>query len=360
MAEILARSLEKQGKREKIIPVFDAVSQIPLPGLMERMTFLKCLWLAHALGNPKQAHEILSRWQSYEEIEDAHLLQLFLDLRGSSFSLLQRIAITNKIIKRSDSPLDKLQYSNLKTMLTIMLGEIDEAKEIHESALNTFFQAAAEATDTGDAIFAALQCAAALELQGILSGDKMNFERALTFLDKIAFDNLLPLGVARVLYEKGRLNWLKRDFARAAEYFSQSLKYDPQILPIIYRMDSWAQLDDFERARADLSAVRRHGIEKDYALEFLRGAATLAVRSGDVESARSVTEELKELQLDIQYFQIQRDELCIDLLEFASAPKKAGAWNRICGLSNYLHLKPNIFGLGLNINKFFERKHKGE
>jgi hypothetical protein len=124
------------------------------------------------------------------------------------------------------------------------------------------------------------------------------------------------------------------------------------VLPLIYRLDEYVRLNELEKAKHDLAALRKANIPEDYRLEFLRSAAGLAVKTGDADEARNLVKELKSLDLDILNFRVQRDELCVELLEFAAeqmqkkttAAKRQTFMDRIREGSEYLHLKPTCSG----------------
>lgn len=63
LAERIAWALDKQGKQEAIVYTFDHLATtIALPGLRERMAYLKCLWLLHRLGQPAKQERELCRF----------------------------------------------------------------------------------------------------------------------------------------------------------------------------------------------------------------------------------------------------------------------------------------------------------
>jgi len=126
------------------------------------------------------------------------------------------------------------------------------------------------------------------------------------------------------------------------------------------------RVDELAKAKDDLAKLRSMEIPEDTKLEFLRSASALAVKACDVDGARNLVKELKALKLEILNFSGQRDKLCVDLLEFVdeqlrkkpSAAKSQSILKRIQIAAAYFELKPNFCGLGLNLNKLFERKEK--
>lgn len=365
-AERLAKVLDKQGKTEAILHTFDHLAMtIPLPGLKERMAYLKCLWLVQRFDDRKQANEILSAWPSHTKIQDYRLLQIYVEMRAESLSLMKRMEIAQRIIERTPDLVEKLQYSTAKTMVMILLGENDEAKKLHTEALNAFLPKAASVAEEGD-LYPSFICARALEMQSMLTKDKIALDRALGFLEKVDQSQLSAEALSILFYQKGRMNWLKGDSLRAVECFSQSYEKNPGVLPLIYRLDEYVRLNELEKAKNDLATLRQTAIPEDYKLEFLRSASGLAVKTGDAIAARNIVMELKGLELDILNFRVQRDELCVELLEFVDEQIKKSTtparrqtiWSRIQKVSEFFELKPNFCGLGLNLNRLFERKEK--
>jgi tetratricopeptide (TPR) repeat protein len=364
LAESIAWVLDRQGKPEGILHSFEHLAAtLPLPGLRERMAYLKCLWLLQRFNDDSGANAILSEWSSHERIRDVRLLQIYFQMRASSLSLIKRMDVAQKIIEQTTSSVEKLHYSTAKAMVMVLVGDNDEAKKLHTEALNAFLPIAADAAKEGD-LYPSSICARALEMQGTLTKDKIAFERALGFLERINVAELTAEGGGELLYAQGRLNWLKGDWSRAVECFTDSYKKHPGVLPLIYRLDGYVRMNALEEAKHDLVALRNASIPEEYRLEFLRGAAGLAVKTGDADEARNLVKDLKSLDLDILNFRVQRDELCVELLEFAAeqmlkkttAVKRQTFLERIRKGSEYLHLKPNIFGLGLNLNRLFEQK----
>jgi hypothetical protein len=365
-AEQIAWVLDKQGKREGILHTFNYLATtVPLPGLKERMAYLKCVWLLNIFNEPEQAARVLADWPTHEKIQDFRLLQVWFEVHSDSLSPIKRIEVVDRITEMTESPVEKLHYATAKTMLTALIGETSEAKRIHAEALNAFLSPTADAANVGD-YYSSSMCAGAMEVQGMLTNDLLAFERALNFLEKVPASKLNNFGKANLHYQKGRLNWLRGEPAQSIKYFSESYKNNPEVLPLIYRLDAYVRVDELAKAKDDLTTIRGMDIPEDYKLEFLRSAAALAVKACDVDGARSLVKELKALKLEILNFSGQRDKLCVDLLEFVdeqlqkkpSAAKSQSILERIQNAAAYFELKPNFCGFGLNLNKWFERKEK--
>ncbi|HUI07985.1 MAG TPA: hypothetical protein VL486_13375 [Verrucomicrobiae bacterium] len=369
IADRLAWALDKQGKREAIVHTFDHLARtVPLPLLDERMAYLKCIWLIHRLDDPALADKILAKWPSHKDIRDLRLLQMYCEVRGGSITPSKCIELVNRILSLADSSAEKLQYSTVKAMMTAIVGESDEAEKLQAEALGSYLPAVANATKDGD-LHACIVCAQALAFQGMLSGDLMAFERALGFLNKIALEDLTSQGASEVLCQKGLLLLHKGDIPDAIDCLTQAQNQNPGVLPLIYRMEAFVSADDLARAKIDLEVLGAMGIPENCKLEFYRSAASLSVKAGDAVAARKLVSELKAIELPLLYFRTQRDELCITLLEFIDqqqsqsgktpAPSKIrGFLERIRVVSEYFELKPNLFGLGINMNRLLETKKK--
>jgi hypothetical protein len=169
--------------------------------------------------------------------------------------------------------------------------------------------------------------------------------------------------------EKGQLLLHKGNVPEAIDCLTKAKDQHPGVLPLIYRMEAFVRQDDLARAKEDLETLRTMSIPDDCKLEFYRSAALFSVKAGDAAVARNLVSELKALELPVLYFRGQRDELCVTLLEFIDQqhcqmgkvqhPSKI-QWflEQIQSASEYFELKPNVFGVGLNINKLLEPKKK--
>ena len=368
-AERLAIALEHQGKKAGIIHTFENLTAtVPLPGLDQRMAYLACLWLLEPLAQPHLAEKVLAKWPSSDKIHDRCLLQIFLDIRADELSPAERIAIVDRILERAKSHIERLHYANLKAMLTVVIGEDEEATRIHDQAMGAHFAAVADAASSND-FPARWACARALELQGMLHQDKTAYERALTFLSGIAPAILTPKGKADLAYYSGRLNLMAGNPAKAAACYTEALAEGIDALPLMYRLEAFVRTGELEQARADLEALRGMEIPPGSRLEFLRSAASYAVSAQDLPMARALAKELKALDPGIMHFRTQRESLRAALLEFIDEERsKADAeikWPRLQAIlakiraaCEYLELKPNFCGLGLNLNRVLEPKAK--
>lgn len=369
LAERLAIALEAQGKREGIIQTFEHLAAtVPLPGIDERMAFLSCVWLFGPLGQPALAEKILTKWPSHVNIKDVYLLQMYLEMRSASLSPAERIKVIDRILAGSKSVVETLHYSIAKAMLTALTGEIEEAKRILQHTMVAYFPAVAEQASNGG-YRPNWTCSQALELQGDLTHDKASYERGSAFLRRIPLAELTPKGQAEVLYHTGRMHLRTGDSAKAIACFSDALARDSKVLPLIYRLEAFCRTGDLEKAKNDLQTLRGTHVPPEYKLEFLRSASAYAVSAHDVEMAKSLAKELKELDLGIMHFLSQRDQLRAALFEFieeqrskiddkVKRPKLLAILQKIQDLAEFFELKPNICGLGLNLNRALERKHK--
>jgi tetratricopeptide (TPR) repeat protein len=370
LAEIvdhLAWALEKQGKTEAILHTFEhLIRTVPLPGLEERLAYLKCIWLRHKLNKPEEADKIIAQWPSYKEIQDICLLQMYFEIHAPSLSRSECLEILTWIIGRSESPTEKLYYSHSKATFLVMIGDEEEARRFHQRAMGQLLNATAAEAEKGES-FACEVCARVLEFQWFYEKDEAAFQRSLSFYNRIDVGQFVPKGASIILYEKGSLLLLKGEVEQAIKCFTEALERHPGVLPRMYRMEAYSRAKKLKEARQDYDVLSTSAIPEDYLLEFCSCAAILANQAGDLELARLLLARAKSLKLRVMYFSHQRDQLCIELMEFIgkgrSEPRKATVQGKITSIlekirrmSDYFELKPNIAGVGLNLNRVLRPK----
>jgi hypothetical protein len=362
LSDRLAWLLEKQGKRESILPMFAHLGAlVPLPCARQRMVYHRCLWLIFD-GQQNMAEAAVADWSNHSEIEDFRLLQVYFEIKADSLSLLKQIETLEHILLATDGPDEKLHYSIAKAFCLLLLNDTAEAKKVITSAFDGYFVAAAAEAESGD-YYACWSCSQSLEIRGTVFQDKAAYERALHFLDKVELSGLLPKGIADIEYHKGLMHFRRDANLDAVRHFGAAFDANPSALPLIYRAEAFVRLDRLSDAKNDIDQIRKMGMPQHWKLEFLRTVSSYVVRAKDTAGARSTLGELKSLDLEILHFQTQRDDLCITLLEFINEAQDTSnkdpswplaLWRKIQAISEYLELKPNFCGLGLNLNKALE------
>jgi hypothetical protein len=133
---------------------------------------------------------------------------------------------------------------------------------------------------------------------------------------------------------------------------------------IVNLADAYIYLGRIDDAELLLKGVDRDGLREATKLEYLSADAQVARARGDYQQVSTFVAELRSLELSDLYFQRTRDRLCVALLESANVDHAKGgvaAEKQIRGIlgwiryiSQFVELKPNYYGLGLNLNRIIE------
>ena len=194
-----------------------------------------------------------------------------------------------------------------------------------------------------------------------IDNDEADFKNACKAYERALLLDITPLGFAEIYWERGKLFSDHEMYNEAVQDLESSLTYSYNYPAVIALIECYCQLDRITDAEASLNGIKDVHLPDEYQLEYLQAKAVLAIKKKDIVIARKITEELKQLKLRELYFQRTRDKLCLNLLmsiEEGRASDSLGILKSLGklfrGLSStlqYLELKPNIFGLGINVNK---------
>ena len=128
--------------------------------------------------------------------------------------------------------------------------------------------------------------------------------------------------------------------------------------------EAHVHLEEFDQARTVLKETAQANRPLEFELEFLQISAMVAVGQKDRKLVGRIIEELRKLDEDEPYFRSARDQLCIELMEFVLKVPEGEPWQlsatlqtllrNVARVCRYLILKPNFFGMGVDLNKVIE------
>lgn len=366
VADLLAWALFKQAKTYSILPLFEHVKKLlPLPGMKERMIYLECLWLASGMKREEEACKRLARFRDFREIHDLRLLQVYLQL--TEMSPIDELALLERILEKVQKPAERVQYGTLKAMIMEICGDTEVAFRFHEEILSKTL-----GDIEGDDIYSSCTLARAHLFRWRHTRDPSDLNKALECMNGIELAELNEEGKVCVLQETGRLHLLATDYTRAIDCFTRGSdiglanNIKEGILSLIYRIEAYVKIGELVKAHADYELLEGLNIPQSYQLECLTCAGVLAVERHDKKVAKIILEKAKRLELAWPHFSKQRSELCVRLLEYIASDDDTHGQDqpnmlfRILGsirsMSEFLELKPNFMGIGLNFNKMLETK----
>ena len=156
-------------------------------------------------------------------------------------------------------------------------------------------------------------------------------------------------------------------YCDAVVAFRHSLEHDDTQVSRVHLIHSLALCGKLDEAHSVLDGLDSTAVPPTLQLEYFGAQGSLAVASNSTSLAMKTVDGLRAIQLETPFWEAQRNQLLIQMLDFVHRPdsipegKRQGAILKIVVFMNeVLELKPNFFGLGLNLNKVIEKLTKKE
>jgi hypothetical protein len=333
-----------------------------LPGLADGVLCGQASWLAWPAGDRNAARSLLEplHTRELETFQYAPLLQVYLDLCREDLPVTRQLEVTKHIItllKRDVCPneAELLHYHIVHGIDSLMLGDYQTATAVIDFAIKEYLPKVESDKD----VFGLKAAAMAHEVVWRLRADPVELGKTIELLNAMLKLDLTEAGFELIHRALGIVLLESGAFVEAIEHL-EAAERDPGMLVNLAR--AFARLGRIDDAKSALAEVNRNSISEPSKLEFLGVDAMVAVASNDQVGVSSLIDRAKELELRDLYFQRSRDQLCISLLEFTASSRSAKATNeRVSGImgwlryvSQFLELKPNVMGFGINVNRIIE------
>lgn len=352
--------LDKGGQQTAVVPLLDHIaSSVPLPGLGDRILAIKAVWVDAKLGNADHAREMLKDVDP-TTTTDGPLLRAFLGTMEAK-SHLSRLELLARIIETSNEPVIRLQYGSLLALELWMMGENEKARRTIDDAIAS----GVPNNNTELDVYHAHWIARAHSFRWRIAEDPQDAIRAHAYYDRIPTEELNSLGKAALHAEIGMLHIDTGEYAKAAEYYARAYEDDPNIATCIHLSEACLKSGQTERANDLLATLDADTLPHECKLEYWDVSGLVAIAAGDRAQLDAVLLALRSLQLEPQYFASVRDRLCLELNEAfdkqepaADTPQHRGARGLLAVLrliGQNVEFKPNVFGIGVDLNKLIER-----
>src|SRR5579859_6164803 len=365
LAYAVAQCLCALGREKEIQAFLDNVeSVVPLEGYEKHAAYLRALWLHVGLNDKGGAVQELQKLGDILDYQRREAWELYLDVAGSNLTEREKITIAEHIVAEADEDEHvRVQYMVIKAIALVQIGEADLARNGLEALLATIkYQSRIK---TYDELSTEWQIAKAWSIYGELYSNFSALGKAEESLLRIPEAMLKPAGKAELHRDMG---WILRNQERycdAAGSFRRSLVYDDTQVARIHLVHSLALCSEIEEARSLLEKLATETINQNLRLEYFVAQGSLAVASGDTNLATQTVEGLRTVLLDTPFWEAQRNEFIIQMLDFVHRPDATPKSERqrtitkiLLSMNEVVELKPNFFGVGMNINKLIEKLAK--
>jgi tetratricopeptide (TPR) repeat protein len=360
--ESVAHYKAKLGHASEIIPFIDhAGSLIPFAGFDKHLTYLRAIWLYLGLDDREGARNELRKLGDILLYGRREALELYLDVFGTEMSEREMITIAENIVARADEDVSvRVQYTAIRSIAMMQIGEAEEGIKALIAVLNDV--EAPAAVGTSDQLSLAWQLGKAWGFVGKVTDDTPALQKAEGLYRVIPEAMLTADGVASLQLELG---WLLRDqerFEDAVAAYRRSQLLSPAEVTQIHLAHAFALSGELQESQDLLQEIKAHYIDDRLNLEYFAAAGALAIAKDDSRLVLETISEIRKIQSATPFWDAQKSHLIIELLDFANKPESTSRPNRqrrimalLLSVNEMLELKPNFFGLGVNLNKMIEK-----
>jgi uncharacterized protein YchJ len=365
LADSVAHCLYWMGKARDIPGFLEHVeSVVPLRGFEKDAAYLRALWLHIGLRDCEGGRRELEKLGDILAYPRRQAWELYLDVAGSNLTERQKITIAEHIVAEAEEDEHvRVQYGALKAIALVQLGETDTARKEFEALLES--AKAPPSIQTSDELSTEWQIAKAWSVYGELFSNADALDKAEASLRRIPEVMLKPAGKGALLRDLGWALRGQKRYSDAAAAFRRSLEYEHSPVGRIHLVHALALSGQIEEARLELGKLAAKEIDLNLYLEYFAAQGSLAIAAGDTGLGAQTVEGLRGLALPAPFWEAQRNQLLIQMLDFVHRPdarlraERQGTIVKILVFMNeVLELKPNFFGLGVNLNKLIEKLAK--
>lgn len=327
------------------------------PHWRQRLTYYRALAALGEEWDEDAAREVLSELEPVGNVEDADILQLYLDLFSGDLAFSTKQRIIERLIGLAEKPVGRLQYRSVKGLELGMIGDREGGAEEVQQAVEEF-RASSTGALTG---YDRYRLASSLHLLGWLRERADLQEEARSLYEEALDDEGLSAQGRAHLQMCIAETWSYQDkWEEAREWHLRSLQCDENDVVRILLAECLGRLGDYSRALEHLDRVDVESLDYAGSADYAFAYATIAIANANPELASRASELLQDVDPGAPYFRERRDRLLLtiqslerDELSDSAVEEAKRSLGRVIlrGASRYLLLHPNFFGLGVNLNR---------
>lgn len=365
LAHAISHCIYALGKKNEIPAFLNHVeSMVPLPGFEKHAAYLRASWVYIALNDRNAALRELEKLGDILDYSRREAWELYLDVLGADLPERRTITIAQRIVDEADRDEHvRVQYTAVKAIALLQIGEADQARTELDALLGSL--KLPSKIETPDEISTEWQVAKAWSLYGNLFRDDAALGKAEASLLRIPDTLLKPAGKAALQRDLGLIVRDQERYCDAAESFKRSLAHADTQIVHIYLIHSLALCGQIDEARSFLGRIAAQAIDPNLSLEYFAAQGSLAIAAGDTPLAAQTAEGLRTVVMKTPFWDAQRNQLIIQMLDFVHRPDATPKPERqrtiikiLLLMNEVFELKPHLFGVGVNINKLFEKLAK--
>lgn len=314
-----------------------------------------------ALGpawDERKAKDVVKGFGDLERYTDPEILMVIIDVMGDELSFAKSYRLAHRVLEQTNDPYYRLHYGLLCATLLLRVSDRSGATERLSEVLKEF-EFAMRDLDSASA-YELFQLIQAMSLAEMLLPEGGYGQRGIIACNKLLDSgDLNASGLSRAYRVKGELLRSQEDLGGAIQCFRRAHAESSDFVSVVLEAECEAMRGDLRRAVSLLGTVSLEDLDEAGNADFAFVSARCALALRDVTLLRSALVRLRALKLTDSLFETQRNDLAheieLAIIRPPSPETVDGPKMRFLELfSRYVELKPNISGVGFNINALLE------
>lgn len=357
----IAVCLRQQARASDALRLFDHISHtVPIRQFGERMLALKAVWLNAVLNDEAAACKELAPVDPHAAT-DSGLLEVYLGTIESD-DVFESIRIVDRLIALRQDRMNRIFNLTTKAKYHLLAGDKVAAAQAEKRAVELIPEDAGTDFDS----FEIMTLIRLYIIKWKTEAIEADYQEALAWLGRVPLDELTPQGQADVLHMHGSLLGDHGDTANGIEKLEASLASHATDAALVRLAELYVAAVRIEDALRAFEKLARMNLSAHLRAECLTTRAGLAIMQKDVHALRKIVKDLQGVDIRHRYFAEARNRACLSILQILE--ENGDAWDSVPNQSlmftilrkigmicDYLELKPNLCGVGINLNKLGEQ-----
>jgi len=330
---------------------------INIESYFELIRFFRILFLPYCAEKSEEI-VVLLRELCFEKLTNVKLLELCCLHVSNELERSMKHRLFDRLIELEDDDLLKLKFLSMKSLDLYLNKEIEYSRQCNDLVRKKL----TELFNHGYSDHSQYIVANASYFSGVIGEDNQLIERSI-----IEFEKLLSIEqqvssvsvLANTYNAIGEAYLILEKFELAIVEFTKGIDIYDNHLGHINIARAYISLGSYDLAMDKIKLLSINEVPNANVLDYLITAGRIIVEIGDVEFANVIYDSLREYETNDLLFNDYKVEILMQLLvEFkgfsdstnmSTFREKLLEWNKV------IDLKPNIFGLGIDINAIIKK-----
>lgn len=316
-----------------------------------KIDYHKCIYL-YVYKNDKEAAIALLNNYEWKNVDDVDLLTVFLDVNSDSLNQMELISISEKICEITNSPSIKLQYGNMIGTEYCLLNDFEKGIPILEKTIADYeLTTKEERTCIGRH-----HLAISYKHLGEITHNNDYIVKAVEHLNlELECGKYSKIGEAQLWFDMAHCFYHQGELSKALNSYEKSINLRYSDLAQVFKSRVLIELNDVDEARNILSCVDLGLLTYPNYFDFSISKCYLAIKSKESSDIDDALELITNIKTNDPLFKDVVQGFIVELYEIKNSTMEVGkAESALMKLNRYISLKPNLFGLGIDINAIIE------